>query len=70
MGDLDRGIRGIVGIWLLALAVSALLDDRDRTAATAAIAGVGLIGNAISGTCGGNTLLDIDTRSDEPCSIK
>lgn len=70
MGDLDRSIRGIAGIWLLAVAVSSLLDDRDLTAATAAIAGAGLLGNAVSGICGGNMLLNIDTRSDEACSTE
>ncbi len=63
MGRLDRIVRGVAGIWLLALAVSAVFDDRRTTAVTAAIAGGGLIGNAASGYCGGNSLLGIDTSS-------
>lgn len=61
MGDRDRIVRGVAGVWLLATALSAALDDRRVTATTLGIAGVGLLGNALSGRCGGNRLLGIDT---------
>lgn len=61
VGGIDRVVRGVLGIWLLAVAVSAFLDDRRTTAATTAIAGAGLLRNAQSGHCGGNALLSIDT---------
>lgn len=64
MGDRDRIIRGVAGIWLLAMAVSAALDDRRVAATTVGIAGMGLLGNALSGRCGGNLLLGIDTTGD------
>lgn len=63
MGDIDRIIRGVAGIWLLALAISAVLDERSVTATITAIAGLGLLGNAASGTCGGNLVLGIDTTT-------
>lgn len=67
VGGFDRIIRGVLGTWLVAVAVAAYLDDRNATAATAAIAGAGLLQNAATGFCGGNALLGIDTTSDEAC---
>jgi hypothetical protein len=64
VGGKDRIVRGVLGIWLVAVAVSALFDDRRATAAMAGIAGAGLLRNAQSGHCGGNALLGIDTTSD------
>lgn len=64
MGNRDRIIRGVVGIWLVATALSAAFDERRITATTLGIAGLGLLGNAMSGRCGGNRLLGIDTTSD------
>lgn len=68
MGTGDRIVRGVAGVWLCALAVSAALEDRRVTALTAAIAGLGLLGNAGSGFCGGNRALGIDSRPDATCS--
>lgn len=64
MGERDRIIRGVAGIWLLAMAVSAALDDRRVVATTLGIGGLGLLGNARSGRCGGNLLLGVDTTAD------
>lgn len=64
MGEVDRIIRGVAGIWLLAVAVSGFFAERRVVAITAAIAGFGLLGNAASGFCGGNLLLGIDTTAD------
>ncbi|WP_137283790.1 YgaP family membrane protein [Halorussus salinisoli] len=65
VGGIDRIVRGVLGIWLVAVAISAYLDDQRVTAATAAIAGAGLLRNAQSQHCGGNALLGIDTTSGE-----
>ena len=68
VGGLDRIVRGVLGSWLVAVAVAAFLDDRRVTAATAGIAGAGLLQNAATGFCGGNALLGIDTTSADSCS--
>jgi hypothetical protein len=65
MSTADRVVRGVAGIWLLAMAVGALLDRRDVVAAITGIAGLGLLSNSLTGHCGGNALLGIDTASDE-----
>ncbi|SIR46296.1 Protein of unknown function [Haladaptatus litoreus] len=70
VGGIDRIIRGVSGIWLIAVAISALLDDRRTTAAIAAIAGAGLLRNAQSQHCGGNALLGIDTTTSESRSLE
>ena len=67
MGNGDRILRGVAGIWLLAVAASAMRAGRQVTAITAFIAGFGVLGNAASGFCGGNRLLGIDTTSDSTC---
>lgn len=66
VGGVDRVIRGVLGTWLIAVAISAFLDDRRTTAITAAIAGAGLLQNAGVQYCGGNALFGIDTASEEP----
>jgi len=65
VGGIDRIVRGVLGIWLVAVAISALLDEKRVTAATAAIAGAGLLRNAQAQHCGGNALFGIDTTTDE-----
>ncbi|WP_152040568.1 YgaP family membrane protein [Salinigranum salinum] len=65
MSTADRVVRGVGGIWLLAMAVGALLDRRDVVAAVTGIAGLGLLSNSLTGHCGGNALLGIDTSSSE-----
>jgi hypothetical protein len=70
MSEADRIIRGVVGIWLLAFSVGALLDNRRVIAITTGIAGIGLLQNFVTGHCGGNALLGIDTSTGEACSIE
>lgn len=65
VGGFDRIIRGVLGIWLVVVAVAALLDNRRVTAITTAIAGAGLLQNAVSGFCGCNALFGIDTTATE-----
>lgn len=57
----DRVVRGASGAWLLAVALSALRAGRRTAAATAALAGTGLLVNAGTGFCGGNALFGVDT---------
>ena len=70
MSDSDRIVRGVAGIWLLAMAVGALLDDRRVVAATTGIAGLGLLMNSATGHCGGNAALGIDTSGGAACSLE
>lgn len=65
LDTVDRIVRGVIGIWLLVIAVSALRVRRRPTAALAGIAGLGLLQNAAVGYCGGNRLLGIDTSAGE-----
>lgn len=69
VGGLDRIIRGVLDSWLVVVAVAAYLDDERVTAATAAVAGAGLLQNAATGFCGGNALFGVDTSSDGACSL-
>lgn len=61
VGGLDRTVRGVLGTWLVAVAGAAYLAGRWTTAATAALAGAGLLVNWATGFCGANALLGIDT---------
>ncbi|WP_254763565.1 YgaP family membrane protein [Natrinema marinum] len=61
VGGLDRIVRAVLGTWLLVVAGAALLTDRRTTAAATAIAGSGLLINAVTRFCGGNFVLGIDT---------
>ena len=56
VGGRDRIVRGVLGIWLVGVAVVAYLDDRRTAAAVAGIAGAGLLQNAETGFCGCNAL--------------
>lgn len=67
MDTFDRIMRGVAGIWLLAVAVSAARADRHVTAGTTLVAGLGLLINAAVGFCGGNLVLGIDTTADGAC---
>lgn len=58
---LDRILRGVLGIWLAVVAVSALRIGRRVTAAIAFVAGIGLLQNAATGYCGCNSLFGLDT---------
>lgn len=70
MSQADRVVRGVVGIWLLAMSVGALLDRRHVIGAVTGIAGLGLLSNSVTGYCGGNAVLGIDTSSDTACSVE
>lgn len=61
LGEYDRAFRGVIGIWLVVIALGALRVGRRLTAATAGIAGLGLLQNAVTGFCGGHWIFDIDT---------
>jgi hypothetical protein len=65
MSTADRVVRGVAGIWLLAMAVGAALDRRGTVTAITGIAGLGLLSNSLTGHCGGNALLGLDTSSSE-----
>lgn len=68
VGGADRIVRGVLGIWLIVVGLAALRVGRRTTAAVAGIAGLGLLQNAVTGFCGGNYLLGIDTTcSDDGC---
>lgn len=72
VGGTDRIVRGVLGIWLVVVAVAALRVRRRTTAAIAGIAGAGLLQNAMTGFCGCNWLLGIDTTTgdcDESCQV-
>lgn len=64
VGGSDRIIRGVVGIWLVVVAIAAYLDGQRVKAAIASIAGVGLLQNAGTQFCGCNAVFGIDTTSD------
>ena len=71
VGKVDRVLRGVVGIWLLLVAVSALRSERTTTSMIAGVAGLGLIQNATTGFCGGNWLFGLDTTragNNQQCS--
>lgn len=61
VGEYERVFRGVLGIWLVVIGLGALRVGRRLIAATAGIAGLGLLQNAATGFCGGNWLFDIDT---------
>ncbi|WP_372910197.1 DUF2892 domain-containing protein [Salinigranum sp.] len=65
MSTADRVVRGVAGIWLLAMAAGATLGRRGTVAAITGITGLGLLSNSLTGHCGGNALLGIDTSSSE-----
>ena len=68
VGRTDRIVRGVLGTWLVTVAVAAYLAGRRTTATAAAIAGAGLLWNAATAFCGGNYLLGIDTTDDGSCT--
>ncbi|MDS0474236.1 DUF2892 domain-containing protein [Natrinema sp. 1APR25-10V2] len=70
VGGLDRIVRGVLGTWLLVVAGAAVLSGRRTTAVATAIAGSGLLVNAVTRFCGGNFLLGIDTTETSSCSCE
>ncbi|ADJ13907.1 hypothetical protein HacjB3_02570 [Halalkalicoccus jeotgali B3] len=61
VGGTDRIIRGVLGIWLVVVALAALLAGQRTKAAIAGLAGIGLLQNAWTQFCGCNALFGIDT---------
>ncbi len=70
VGGLDRIVRGVLGIWLVVVGVAAYSEGKRGRAAIAAVAGLGLLQNALTCFCGGNLLLGIDTTSEESRSLE
>ncbi|MBX0296654.1 YgaP family membrane protein [Haloarcula nitratireducens] len=66
LDTVDRIIRGVVGIWLIMVAFTALRVRRRTTAAIVGIAGIGLLQNTVTGFCGFNGLLGLDS-TEERC---
>ena len=65
VGGFDRVVRGGLGVGLVVGALAAFLTDRRSTAAVAALAGAGLLFNAVTCFCGANAVLGIDTTASE-----
>lgn len=61
IGGIDRKLRGVLGIWLIVMAVAGAIDDQPEKAVVAGVAGLGLLINWATGFCGGNALSGIDT---------
>lgn len=58
---MDRVVRGVIGIWLLAVGLAAWSQNRKTLSLIGLIGGAGLLQNAVTGFCGGNWLFGIDT---------
>lgn len=61
LDEVDRIVRGVTGIWLVFVALSAFRSGRRTIAAISGVAALGLLQNAAVGYCGGNRLFGIDT---------
>jgi hypothetical protein len=64
VGGLDRRARGVAGTLLVGIGVWLFAGGR-AYAGVALLAGVGLLFNAVTGFCGMNALLGVDTCSRE-----
>jgi hypothetical protein len=64
VGGLDRQARAVVGTLLLGVGVWLFSGGRSY-AGVAIVAGAGLLFNAVTGFCGMNALLGVDTCSRE-----
>jgi len=67
VGGLDRTLRWVGGAALLAVGVAGFAAGWATVGAVAALTGVGLLFNAVTGFCVMNALLGIDTCSKEEC---
>jgi len=63
VGGLDRRLRGGAGVVLAVVAVVLLVEQRGTLAAVTFAASGGLLFNAVTGVCGVNALLGVDTCS-------
>ena len=61
IGRIDQVLRGVMGIWLLMVALSALQPGQKTRSMIAGIAGIGLLQNATTGFCGVTQLFGVDT---------
>jgi hypothetical protein len=66
VGGLDRKLRAAGGLALLAVAAWAALGTRPTLAAVAGLGALGLLFNAVTGFCGLNALLGVNTCSYDP----
>ncbi|EMA40152.1 YgaP family membrane protein [Halococcus hamelinensis] len=64
VGETDRVVRGVIGIWLVMTAISAFRSGRKTVCMVTGIAGLGLLQNALTGFCGANWLFGVDTTSE------
>ena len=67
VGGRDRTLRWVVGAALLAVGVAGVATGWTTAGAVAALTGVGLLFNAVTGFCVMNALLGIDTCAKEEC---
>lgn len=68
VGGIDRIVRGVLGIWLVVVAVAAYLDDQRTKAVITGVAGAGLLQNASTQFCGCNAAFGIDTTATQSSS--
>jgi hypothetical protein len=61
VGGVDRRLRAVGAVVALAVAAWALPTGRARVGVAAGLVGAGLLFNALTGFCGLNALLGIDT---------
>ncbi|WP_440771095.1 YgaP-like transmembrane domain [Natronorubrum sp. DTA28] len=57
---------------MVVVGVAAYSEGKRERAAIAAVAGLGLLQNALTGFCGGNLLFGLDTTADggDACSLE
>lgn len=65
VGGLDRVVRAVLGVGLLAIALRSLTSGRRSTALVAAVTAAGLLFNATTQFCGLNAALGLNTCSRE-----
>jgi len=65
VGGVDRKLRGLAGTLLVVGGAAAFASGAGAAGAVAALAGVGLLFNAVTGFCVMNALLGIDTCGEE-----
>lgn len=61
VGGIDRIVRGVLGTWLLAVAVGSITDGQRVKAFAAGLASAGLLFNVVIGWCGLNAVLGVDS---------
>ena len=61
VGGLDRALRAVIGVVLLAVAIDAAIDGRRAVSVGLTAVSVGLLVNVLTRFCGLNAVLGIDT---------